>query len=529
MTQARRARDHAGPAAAILALLGAFSLYPLALAFRLATARHGVASGADGPFVADQFQYFAWIRDSGNHVLVGNRYDLVPERFVFLHPMFVVSGWLWKAGVDIRLAYLLWKPVAVVMLLVAAFVYCRRLLQQPAEWFAAALVLFLYSPTAAVVQGVGLPVGDVVNGIINGAGELFAAGLLWGYLPAAIAVALMPLVLLGAERTLAGGPRSRRDLLLTSLGALLVAWLHPWQGEVLLLVMAGGLAWTRAGRAAFRLLLPAACLTLPLLYYLALSLFDPAWHVAQAQNSARHLSDLGVLLAALPLMVLALTGARRPADFQEAALVVWIPAALVLYFIIRPPFAQHALEGLSFPAAVLGVRGVRRFGPSLGASPRLAATAAVLAVAPLTVPGLVAMTRLAPTRTADRQPVIFTQDEFRALAFLQSAPSGGVLSGTYLGQAVPAFSDKSTWAGHISWTPEIQQRQQRLRLALSGTDPGATTSLAIDSGARYVLLDCRQSETVDAALAELTVDSRRFGCVRVLTLRPAASATAAAG
>ena len=37
-------------------------------------------TGADGLLASDQLQYFTWIRQAGEHVLVGNEYDLAPDR-----------------------------------------------------------------------------------------------------------------------------------------------------------------------------------------------------------------------------------------------------------------------------------------------------------------------------------------------------------------------------------------------------------------------------------------------------------------
>src|SRR5438874_6414715 len=85
-------------------------------------------TGADGPYAADTLQYLAWARDSGSHVLAANRFDLAPAGHVFMHPLFGISGLLWKAGVSLQLAYLLWKPIAVAALGIATVLYARRML-----------------------------------------------------------------------------------------------------------------------------------------------------------------------------------------------------------------------------------------------------------------------------------------------------------------------------------------------------------------------------------------------------------------
>ena len=100
-------------------------------------------TGADGPFAGDALQYLSWIRESGNHVLVANRFDTAPAGHVFLHPMFLLSGLLWKAGLPLQVAYLLWKPVAIVGVVPASAAYARRLLPERTRDVPLALVLAL--------------------------------------------------------------------------------------------------------------------------------------------------------------------------------------------------------------------------------------------------------------------------------------------------------------------------------------------------------------------------------------------------
>ena len=110
--------------AAALAALGGLSV--LVLAALLTKGR--ALTGADGLLASDQLQYFTWIRQAGEHVLVGNEYDLAPDQRVFLHPGFLLSGLLHEAtGITVPLSYLLWKPVAVALLVLG-----RAALRAPA-------------------------------------------------------------------------------------------------------------------------------------------------------------------------------------------------------------------------------------------------------------------------------------------------------------------------------------------------------------------------------------------------------------
>ncbi len=70
-----------GELAALIALAG---LSLLVLAALLTKGR--ALTGADGLLASDQLQYFTWIRQAGEHGLIGNEYDLAPDHRVFLHP-----------------------------------------------------------------------------------------------------------------------------------------------------------------------------------------------------------------------------------------------------------------------------------------------------------------------------------------------------------------------------------------------------------------------------------------------------------
>jgi hypothetical protein len=194
-------------------------------------------SGSDGLYPADQLQYLAWIREAAHHVLIGNRFDLAPGDRPFLHPGYLLSGALHRVtGISLPLSYLLWKPLAVLVTFAGALAYVRRLLH--AGWLrriALLIALFAVMPAAAVVAwtGWGGKPRQYTFDFISG--EMWSGQYLWGYLMTAIAVSLMPLVLLAVERWRRGG--RERGLWLAAAGALIVTWLQPWQGATLLLVV----------------------------------------------------------------------------------------------------------------------------------------------------------------------------------------------------------------------------------------------------------------------------------------------------
>lgn len=119
----------------LAALLGLAALSAVSLALVLARAARegGTWSGADGLLVIDQLQYLNWLRQAAHHVAVANLYDLAPGPRSFVHPGLIVSGLLDLAGVGMRTAYQVWKPVAVLALWAGALVLCRRFLSEPRD------------------------------------------------------------------------------------------------------------------------------------------------------------------------------------------------------------------------------------------------------------------------------------------------------------------------------------------------------------------------------------------------------------
>src|SRR5258708_11985584 len=196
---------------------------------------------------ADHLQYMAWIRDASARVLASNLFQATADRHVFLQPMFTFSGILVRSGVPIQIAFLLWEPIAVVVLLIGVLAYARRLMISPFDQVMfAALGLFYFSPLAAAVHWSGVGSPEDAFGFVTIAIETFNAGALWGYAPSAITIGLVPLVFIGSERA----PAAKRDtraraiaLLLSSPAPFIPSWLHPWPGATIVLVLAGFLIW----------------------------------------------------------------------------------------------------------------------------------------------------------------------------------------------------------------------------------------------------------------------------------------------
>ena len=178
---------------------------------------------------------------------------------------------------------------------------------------------------------------------------MWSGQYLWGYLMTAIAVFLMPLVLLAHERG-----RDRRG---PRAGALLVCWLQPWQGATLALIIArrsprGGAARRPALARCSR---PGAVALAGRSTTSLLGHFDPAWELAAKSNAAGAMPEWSwpwwaIVLTLAPLAVPAVLAYRLPApSWQELAVRVWPFAALVVYLLPVGTFPYHAFQGLAIP------------------------------------------------------------------------------------------------------------------------------------------------------------------------------------
>lgn len=510
-----------------LALL-LWALVPLAVAVIHVLRHGGVITGTDAVLAgADQQQYMAMIREAGTHLLIGNPFRLGASSPVYLNPMYLISGLLWRAGVDLRLSLLLWAPVAAGLLARGTWSYVRRFLA-PGEYTAGGvLAIFFFSPVLAVLVWGGAQISPHVHtALLLTSGDAVPGWQLWGYLATALVLGLMPLCLLGIEQALDAGREgdaraARRHLIWSSVGALVVAWLHPWQGLVLLLVIFGSAAWGRFAPRYRVLILPALAALVPVLYVYVLSHVNGDWRTFSVQNRAFH-DPLWVLAAALlPLGLPAVLGMRgHPASVGERMLVVWPVAALVVYFAV-PEFPFHALQDISLPLAVLAVRGWTRSARRVRLL-RFRALAGTACVGVLTVPGCVfALQTFHTNITHPYAPYWLTNGETDALRYLaRTRVRGGVLSRYYLGMTVPAFTGRSTYVGHYVWTPDFSARLSATEALFDGRlSPPASQALVRSIDPAFVLTDCETPVDLAPILGPLVASTRRFGCATVYRIQ----------
>jgi hypothetical protein len=462
-----------------------------------------VLSGTDGIGVVDHFQYLAWIREAGEHVLVSNRYDLAGGDEVYLQPMWLVSGLLWAVGLPIQATLLIWKPVCVLVLFAGCAAYIRRMLDGRGERLAAlALALFYLPPTTPLLQRTGLG-SSHADGLANlFAFELTPATYLWGYVQTAMAVGLMPLFLLAIER---------RRPWLAAVAGLLVSWVHPWQGIVLIGIVASVAVWERR-RRLLAMALPTAATLAPLVYFVVLSRIDPAWGEGSEAGAASH--EWGwLLLAIAPLAVFAVAGAVstlrvRELRLQERMLVLWPLVTVGVYGALDRTFFFNVLSGITIPLAVLAVRGARA----------LPLPAAAAAVAMATIPGVAPVVgEYREGEGAGNSPRYLRAGEADALEFVDESPRrGGVITRLYLGQAVPAFTGRRTYVGHPSWTSDLHERVDATEELFAGRMPPAEArALVRRTRVAFVIQDCVVRHDLAAALAPVVTRVQRFGCATV--------------
>jgi hypothetical protein len=517
--------------AATAAVLAAWAFFPVVLLAGHASARHAAFTGADGligadgVLGADQLQYLAWARSIAGHGLAADLFTLGRSAHVYLEPASGVVGGLLALGVPLLAGYLLVKALATLLLALGALAWVRRLLpgRPRAQVAAVALALFAVTPVTSLVNWTQLGSARFRFDVYLAGDELLSATKLWGYVPAALAIALFALCLLALERGLgaasatgaAPSGRPGASVALAVAAALGCTWLHPWQGITLALVLVAIAAIRRTPRELPALGAVLAAALLPLVLYAVLRHADPAWRIAAANESGSRL-PVGVLaLCVGPLLVGAGLGARRPgSELAEQALLLWIPAGLVTY-LINGEFATHALEGLAFPSAVLAVRGAVRM--------RLPAAAAATAALLLTVPGLAyAARKFVRTARSGLVQYALPHDDAAALRWVHAAaPAGGVLAPTPFAAVIPSRTGRAVWVGHGDWSPDYRARARRAdRLFEGRMGAPAARSFVRGTGARLLVADCAHSRSPARELGRLVAATHRFGCAEVIVLRP---------
>jgi hypothetical protein len=524
-----------------LALVAAWALLPLALLV-VNVARHGgVLTGAFGADAYDQLAYLAWIRDSAQHWLASDLWVTHPTAHDYLQPMYFLSGLLVRAGMGIQLAYLLWVPVGLVVLVAGFALFVEQVIKRRRAQVAALLLgLFYVTPLVALDSWFHLLNPGSAFNLTLATFDAYNGLDLWGFDATAVAIGLMPVFLLAVGRlvTVTGEGSSRRDLWGAALAGMAVSWLHPWQGVTLLGVLVGLVAFSPRARSRVPVLVVPVLFTVaPLVYGTLLAHYDPVWSGFQAKTTGTGTQPWWALAASLgPLCALGGFGLRRAKDERDLLVMLWPVSAAAVYFLV-PEFPPHALGGVTLPLAVLAVRGWQRLGAAAGPAPPrrrrawLGAAFAAAAVAAVTVPQAVVQIRDAradiadPTHAAARQLLIVNDSQAAAFRWLARAQPGGVLAPGVLALSIPALTGLSAYDGHAMWQPTSHELlAAELYAPVSPGDQRsrarrrAILRRAAAAGVRYLLLDCGTAPAIAAALGPPARPARRFGCLTVFSV-----------
>ncbi len=478
----------------------------------------GVLSGSDGPLAgADQLFYMDSVRQSGMHLLIADHFDLVLGRAVFLHPLYLLGGLMWRAGLSLQASFWALQLLGAVAVAVGAAALGARVL--PAgrpRMVALTLGLFFLSPLLPLLAWAGA-IGAIPRyQLLLVTGEATPGWQLWGYPQAGVAVGALAAALLGAA-ALAAGRTGARLILAVCAAACLCAWLHPWQGAIFIVVAVALALQTRARAPVSALALAIAAAAAPMLYEAILSRTDAAWHLDSVRNGVGQGPAWALLAGLAPLAIPAVLSLRRVASGPLRTVLVGWPLAAVAVYFGTAQFPYHALEGISIPLAALVVAG---WPAQRTATRRWAITAALAAAV-----ALGAVYEISTFRDSERSgaaPYFLTAGERAALRYLDHDPEpGGVLARDYIGMAVPAYTGRRTWVGEWTWTPDFPARAALAERLMAGSLSPAQAQQMVDAtGARFVLSDCGARAPLAALLQGMVVSERRFGCAAVLELRP---------
>jgi hypothetical protein len=472
---------------------------------------HGrIWTGTEAVYQEDGMQSLMWIEGILKHGASPDLYVLGRTPADFFQPLLAISAGVAALGVAPYVALLLWKPVAIVAIFLAVRAYVRRTVR--GLWpRRAALTLALFFGWGAVI------------------GDSWIVFWSWGYPFALVALACTIGALVAYARDRAAG---RVGLLPPLLGAL-ASWLHPWQGETLILILIGTelvLAARRERVAVAALALTVALTALPLGYFAALVHFDAVWQ--REREVALSTYPVGLVVKAFVLLVLpaALAYRVRAASFIALTARVW-PFAVVAIFALsewQGSGSTHALLGATVPLGVLAVEGIRTL-PWQSVARRLARPGvslpalAVAAIAVLTIPGTIYMLKYGYKAVKPRHgnANFIAPGESAALSYLaHDSQPGGVLTRFYLGMVVPAQTGRQTYTGNCYWSePNCRYRSVTVEELLAGKLSSAQAlSFVQHTGARFVLGDCR-AKNLTATLRPIESAVHRFSCATVYVVR----------
>ena len=250
------------------------------------------------------------------------------------------------------------------------------------------------------------------------------------------------------------------------------------------------------------------------MYYLALAHFDSAWRLASHNELAPHFSALILVVGLGPVAAAAAAGVARPGeDWLERAMLIWVPASVIVYFVLDS-YPSHALESVGLPLAVFSVRAWRKM--------HAPAVAAAVAIAIVTLPGMAYEARtFRDVAEGPLQRYYLNHSESRALAWIaHDAPPGAVLARTLFALVIPSQTGRRVWVGHQFWSQDYNRRSGLADSLFAGRlRPAVARTLVLLSGVKLVAADCSTGSSLTPALAPIASSVHRFGCATVYVVR----------
>jgi hypothetical protein len=497
----------------------------------------GTWSGAIGD-PADSMQYLAWVRESASHLLASDRFVVEQTPRDFFSPALLASSVLFRLGVPIGWTFAAWVPVALGLLMWAAWKLTAAVIPSTrgrlAAWAGGILYAFPASEvilhTPQIYDRLNTS-GRLANALVPR--DAWLPGLTWGYPLGVVAVAILCVGVLLGGRAIRDG-LSRPILLgLSTFGCSLM---QPWQGATLLGTL--GLTWLIWRRrdavkvSTIQGVFVVVAGLIPLIYYALLGTVDDAWAWNGEQANLYFQFSWLIVLFFIPLVIVALPGWFRPlADPLDLAVRIWpLMSGLQLTLILVTGLgnsASHAARGATIPLAILAVQGFR----SQKSGTVRAATG--LLVAGMVVAGVYSTQSLVRTglkrvTAAPEAGYVMSPSQVATINYLQdSKQPGAVMAPPILSALIAAHTDRNVWLGHFTWTQDYLARSNAARRFYSPGEKSAIRRayLAVVTKVRYVVAPCEPAGLVRprvlvSQLRPVTESVKWAGCNAVLTIKP---------
>jgi hypothetical protein len=179
---------------------------------------------------------------------------------------------------------------------------------------------------------------------------------------------------------------------------------------------------------------------------------------------------------------------RNRHSFLVAFLCIWILVSLVLSY-LPLGFSRFFLRGLYFPMVLLTIDFLRTLAAKGFSKKKRTLVAAVLvSLIVFQLPSTVYIfLRRSSEENTSNMWFYIPNDDVQAFQYLETAPPGGVLSGYYIGNQIPVYTNDPVYYGHFFQTPNASEKFTELKQFYAGTlDPDKARQFLLDNNIRYV-------------------------------------------